>query len=140
MLWKASNLLQRLHNKCLKELKVTPTQFSLMICLVYLHQDGPVTASRIVSHTGMDKMMVSDLIKALEKKRLIRKKANPEDGRSSIIEPTRSGERATNSAVREVETVDGEFFRRVNDIRIFHADLIALVSSEATELLGAPLA
>ena len=36
--------------------------------------------------------------------------------------------------------VDGEFFRRVSDIRIFHADLIALVNGEATEHLGAPLA
>ena len=103
MLWKAANVLQRLHTGCLKDLDLTPAQFSLMTCLVYLHQDGPVTPSGVVSHTGMDKMMVSDLIKTLLAKRLIRKKPNPGDGRSFLIEPTALGERKTNSAVREVE-------------------------------------
>lgn len=128
MLWKASNLLQRLHAECLKPLGVTPTQFSLMTCLVFLFQDGPVTPSRIVTHTGMDKMLVSDLVKALERKRLIRKKPNPDDGRSWLLEPSALGTTITNSAVREIEALDTRFFRRVKRTAAFHADLIALVS------------
>jgi DNA-binding MarR family transcriptional regulator len=128
MLWKASNLLQRLHAECLRPLGVTPTQFSLMTCLVFLCVDGPVTPSRIVAHSGMDKMLVSDLVKALERKRLIRKKPNPEDGRSWLLEPSALGATVTNSAVREVEALDTRFFRRVKRLPAFHADLIALVN------------
>jgi hypothetical protein len=60
MLWKAANLLQRLHARSLRELEVTPTQLSVMMCLLYLAQDGPVTPTRIVDHAGIDKMMTSD--------------------------------------------------------------------------------
>jgi DNA-binding MarR family transcriptional regulator len=81
----------------------------------------------------MDKMMVSDLIKTLEKKRLIQRRDNPEDGRSFLIEPTRLGRKTTNSAVRKVEALDTEFFTRVKDVRIFHADLIALVDGGAPD-------
>ncbi len=129
MLWKAANLLQRLHTGCLQDLDVTPGQFSLMTCLVYLHQDGPVTPSRVAGHTGMDKMMVSDLVKTLIRKRLVKRKANPEDGRSFLIEPTAQGIRITNAAVRKVEAVDTEFFARTKNLARFHADLVALVAA-----------
>jgi DNA-binding MarR family transcriptional regulator len=129
LLWKTSNLLQRLHTECLKDLNVTPAQFSLMTCLVYLNENGPVTAARIVAHTGMDKMMVSDLVKTLEGKRLIRRKDNPDDGRSFIVEPTRLGEKITNSAVLKVEEVDAGFFKRVRNAKGFHADLLALLEA-----------
>jgi DNA-binding MarR family transcriptional regulator len=129
VLWKASNLLQRLHSAALKDLNVTPAQFSLMTCLVYLSQKEQVTPSRIVSFTGMDKMMVSDLIKTLEKKKLLSKKENPLDGRSFLVEPTSLGEKVTNSAVQKIEAMDQEFFSRVKDLKLFHEDLLALVAA-----------
>lgn len=128
LLWKAANLLQRLHADCLRGLQVTPTQFSLLTCLVFLHQDGPVTAAGIVNHTGMDKMMVSDLVKTLERKQLLRRRANPEDGRSWLIAPTASGVRTTNIAIGKVESVDTKFFARVRNAASFRANLRALVS------------
>src|SRR5262249_53299041 len=96
MLGRASNLLQRLHGGCLRSLDVTPTQFSLMTCLMYLQDEGDVTASRIVAHTGMDKMMVSDVLKTLTQKRLVAKERHPRDARASILRPTRRGKAITN--------------------------------------------
>jgi MarR family transcriptional regulator, organic hydroperoxide resistance regulator len=133
MLWKTANLLQRLHWECLRDLDITPTQFSLMTCLVYLHQEGPVTASRIVAHTGMDKMMVSDLLKTLSRKRLITKSSNPEDARSYIIRPTSQGEMVTNAAVMKVEALDKAFFRRIGDVGAFHEALLDLVNGELSK-------
>ena len=132
MLWKASNLLQKLHSDCLKDLQVTPTQFSLMTCLVYLHQSGPVTPTRIVNHTGMDKMMVSDLVKTLIKKKLILRKNNPEDARSFIVEPTHLGEKITNQAIQRIEEVDEKYFKPIGNMRTFHQDLIAIVNRSST--------
>ncbi|HTE45183.1 MAG TPA: MarR family winged helix-turn-helix transcriptional regulator [Gemmatimonadaceae bacterium] len=130
MLWKAANLMQRLHAGCLKDLDITPTQFSLMTCLVYLQGDGDVTASRIVAHTGMDKMMVSDLLKTLERKELLTKSANPADARSSLIRATARGKRVTNAGVTRIEAFDAKFFRRAGDVRALHRALTALVANE----------
>jgi DNA-binding MarR family transcriptional regulator len=129
MLWKASNLLQRIHTQCLLELDVTPTQFSILTCLVYLSQSGPVTPSGIVQHAGIDKMMVSDVLRALERKKLLKKETHPSDGRSFFVVPTALGVKLTNSAISKVEAIDAEFFRSVKDISEFHASLVALVKN-----------
>jgi DNA-binding MarR family transcriptional regulator len=132
LLWKAANRLQKLHAKCLAGLDVTPTQFSFMTCLVYLHQGSLVTPSHIVSHTGMDKMMVSDLVKTLEKKKLLKRDPNPQDGRSFFIIPTSLCVKKTNRAVRKIENFDRKFFMSVRDLTTFQNNLIALISPPTT--------
>ncbi len=131
MLWKASNLLQRLHAGCLRDLGVTPTQFSLMTCLVYLSDVGPVTPTSLAAHSGMDRMMVSDLIKSLEKKRLLVRCGNPSDGRSFLVVPTAQGRRITNASVRRIEALDREFFKNASDAGALLADLVSLVDGGA---------
>lgn len=127
MLWKAANLMQRLHSNCLKDLNITPTQFSVMTCIVYLSQQQPITSSAVVAHTGMDKMMVSDLVKTLLKKGYIRKKVHPEDGRSFLISATAMGSDVVNKAVRRIEEFDTQFFAACQNLSSFHADLVSLV-------------
>lgn len=78
-------------------------------------------------------MMVSDLIKTLKRKKLIRKKSNPEDGRSFIVCPTTLGERVTNSAVLKVEALDDDFFRSVSNIAEFRKDLLLLAQGEVAK-------
>jgi DNA-binding MarR family transcriptional regulator len=126
LLWKASNRLQRLHSRALSDLGLTPTQFSVMMCLVCLRQDGAVNSARIVQHTGMDKMAVSDLVTALQKKRMLSRSADPKDARSWLIEPTARGVTLTNSAVVKVETLDALYFKAVKSLKSFHRDLLAL--------------
>lgn len=127
MLWRASNLLQRMQGRRLRNFAVTPGQFSFMACLVYLHQFEPVTAARVVAYTGMDKMMVSDLVKVLERKRLLTKRSDPKDARALLIEPTPLGIDITNDAADRMESLDARFFRRARNPAAFHAELIALV-------------
>jgi DNA-binding MarR family transcriptional regulator len=133
LLWKASNRLQRLHSRCLADLGLTPTQFSVMMCLVYLRQDGAVNSARIVQHTGMDKMAVSDLVKALHKKRLLSRSADTEDGRSRLIEPTARGVALTNSAVAKVEALDALYFGAVKSLKGFQRDLLSLNAAPLDE-------
>jgi DNA-binding MarR family transcriptional regulator len=126
LLWKASNRLQRLHSRALSALGLTPTQFSVMMCLVYLREDGPVNAAGIVQHSGMDKMAVSDLVRALQKKRLVSRSADLKDARSWLIEPTARGVALANSAVTKVEALDDLYFKAVKNLKSFHRDLLAL--------------
>ena len=129
LLWKASNTLQHLHADCLRELDVTTTQFSVLTCLVYLQQNGPVTASNIVAHAGMDKMLVSDVMTALVRKGFVRKTPNPTDARSSLLAATALGVRVTNAAVQQVESVDEKFFNRLGDADVLRGALRALITS-----------
>lgn len=133
LLWKAANVLQRKHAGCLSHLNVTPAQFSLMTCLVHLHDHGPVTAARIVEQSGMDKMMVSDLVKTLTRKGLMRRRPNPDDGRSFLLEPTGRGRKATNSAVAEIEKLDDLFFSGVKNLGLFQETLDALIRGDRAE-------
>ncbi|MEC7276310.1 MAG: MarR family transcriptional regulator [Bdellovibrionota bacterium] len=115
LLWKAANLLQKSHVTVLKPLNLTPAQFSIMTCLVYLSGKGNVTSANISKHAGLDKMMISDLVKTLKKKNLITTSSNPADGRSFLIEPTKLGVKTTNQAVRAIEEVDEVFFQSERD-------------------------
>jgi DNA-binding MarR family transcriptional regulator len=133
LLWKASNRLQRLHSQGLSDLGITPTQFSVMMSLLYLRQEGAVNSTRIVQHTGMDKMAVSDLVKALQKKRLLSRSADTEDGRSRLIEPTARGVALTNSAVAKVEALDALYFRAVKSLKSFQRDLLSLTTAPIDE-------
>ncbi len=53
---------------------------------------------------------------------------NPDDSRSFLVQPSKLGERITNSAIAQVEVVDTRFFDNVKSVRGFHADLRALVN------------
>lgn len=128
-LWKVSNKLQRLHRSGLKEINLTPTQFSLLACIVYMDSSGEVmTQSFLCQHTQMDKMLVSDVIKSLVTKKLVSKKDNPKDSRAFVIAATDEGTKMANKAVKIVEDIDNEFFSKVKNRSAFNFDLINLLA------------
>lgn len=129
LLWKAANLLQKAHITVLRPLKITPAQFSVMTCLVHLSETGLVTPSQVANHAGLDKMMVSDLVKTLEKKKWITTRPNPNDGRSFLIEPTDNGVALTNKAVKCIEEIDEAFFLSERNLNSLKTSLIRLVRS-----------
>ena len=81
----------------------------------------------------MDKMMVSDLIRTLLKKKLIFKKRNVADARSFLVEPTLLGEQTTQAAIRKIEKVDSEFFGYCQNLSEFHRNLIAVVTGNVDQ-------
>lgn len=128
-LWKVSNKLQRLHRSGLKEINLTPTQFSLLACIVYMNTSNEaVTQSFLCQHTQMDKMLVSDVIKSLVTKKLVSKKDNPKDSRAFIIAATPDGIKLCNKAVKIVEGIDIQFFGKVKNRSLFNSDLINLLA------------
>jgi MarR family transcriptional regulator, organic hydroperoxide resistance regulator len=113
VLWKTSNLLQRRHAKALKKLGLTPAQFSVLANIVDLgtrHAVEEVTSALLVRRTGLDKMFVSDMIKTLAAKALIRVSPSPKDGRAKILACSKAGIDRANQAIRVVEKEDAEFF------------------------------
>lgn len=111
LFWKIANLHQRFQRNALKELAVSPTQFSILACYFFLKREDSLPAqSDICEMAGLDKMLVSDTTKALLKKKLIKKRVNKIDRRSFQIELTDHGKEVCNKAVKIIEDVDTWFF------------------------------
>lgn len=128
LLWKASNKLQRLHRSCLSDLDLTPTQFSVLASIVYNCNDKQTTTQQeLVNQTQMDKMLVSDVVKALTVKKMILKSKNPNDSRSFVLKPTLSGSEKVNIAIKRVEEIDEIFFKTIKSKNNFLLNLQELV-------------
>jgi DNA-binding MarR family transcriptional regulator len=102
-----------------------------MTCLVFLSHGKSVTAAQISSHSGMDKMSVSDLVKTLLKKGLILRSKNQSDSRSFVIKPTKLGFSLTNSSVKKVEAIDEIFFSSLKNSRLFSGELLTLIRASS---------
>jgi DNA-binding MarR family transcriptional regulator len=59
--------------------------------LQLLLRRGPLTLNSLVAEMRLDKSVLSRVVDVLERKRAIRRVANPEDGRSQLIQITSSG-------------------------------------------------
>ncbi len=124
LVWKISNKLQSLHRLALKELDLTPTQFSVLASVVYISSiQENLTQSLLCKHTEMDKMLTSDIIKSLVAKKLVKKKENEEDSRSFLIQPTPLGIEKANKAIKIVEDIDQDFFKSVGNKGLFGVEL-----------------
>jgi DNA-binding MarR family transcriptional regulator len=129
--WKTSNKLQRLHRTALKDLYLTPTEFSVLASVVYVSSiQEKLTQSFLSKYTEVDKMLISDIIKSLVKKKLVNKKKNPEDSRSFIIHHTVLGLEVANKAIKIVEDIDLKFFRFINNRTLFVEELNRILSED----------
>jgi MarR family transcriptional regulator, organic hydroperoxide resistance regulator len=134
LLWKAANLHQRLQREALKKYDLTPTQFALLATYYYLQNDeGHCTQALVCEHTGMDKMLVSDVTKTLLKKKMLLKKKNVHDARSFLIEVTKEGRALSNKTVKIIEDLDEKIFSHVKDLKRFMKDLNSLSDFETDE-------
>ena len=113
LLWQVANQWQRHIRIALKDLDLTHVQFVLLASIVWLEDQGKEVNQAILSkQASIDKMMVSDVVRTLEKKELIERKAKPSDGRAFLIHPTPAGVKVSKKAIHAVEKADREFFSR----------------------------
>jgi DNA-binding MarR family transcriptional regulator len=125
LFWKTANLHQRLQRAALKDLDLTPTQFSILACYFFLQKEEDELPSQadVCKHSGLDKMHVSDTTNALLKKKLLTKKMDKNDRRAYLIELTDHGKTICNKAVKIIEILDDEFFSASNNKKNFHSML-----------------
>ena len=129
LLWKVSNLHQRLQRKALLDLDLTPSQFSILACFFFLSDKQPiVTQADVCRHSGIDKMLISDITKVLLKKRLMKKVVNGNDGRSYAIQITEEGASRCNLALKIIEELDVKFFQRSENSNDFLKTLAELAA------------
>jgi DNA-binding MarR family transcriptional regulator len=76
-------------------LKVQPNDFAVLSAIRAFQ---PITPSRLAALLGMPPTTLSSYLRRLQTRRLVRRKSNPEDGRSSLLELTKTGDRYAVSA------------------------------------------
>lgn len=94
-------------------------------------QDEPVTQVMLARHAGTDVMTTSQVLRTLEKKKLVRRTDHPGDSRAYALRPTAAGRRLARQLIHLVERADQEFFEPLGgDASRFTASLRQLAMAE----------
>ena len=112
LLWRLSNEWQAKQRAALKQFDLTHVQFVLLASLAYAANDREMTQKQLAEFAHTDVMMTSQIVRKLEQKGLIGRRASNHDGRAMILAPTKTGLERVNKAVAAVESVDKLFFER----------------------------
>jgi len=111
LLWQVSMRWQLRMNQHLDQVGITLTQFSLLAGLYWLNLQGElVTQQRLANYANTDKMMTSKVLQTLEKKGLVERLNNPQDGRARQLRLTEPAKALLQRANGIVEQVDKAFF------------------------------
>jgi DNA-binding MarR family transcriptional regulator len=114
-LWRVATVWQRAVRAALVEVELTHAQFVLLTSAAWLEAESgprgePVTQAAIAAQASTDAVMTSEVLRTLERKRLVRRSPHPNDARARCIAVTPAGRRLVRRAVALVERVDEAFF------------------------------
>ena len=111
LLWQVTNLWQREIKKALEQYDLTHSQFVLMASIHWLTlQKQDVTQILLSSHTKIDPMTTSTVLRNLQAKELIQRQEHATDTRAKTVELTDIGKRIIKQAIKTVEAFDADFF------------------------------
>ncbi len=86
-----------------------------------------VTQIVLSSHTKIDPMTTSTVLRTLEKKQYIMRKEHVTDTRAKTIQLTKKGSDIVKQAVVTVENFDRDFFSATDNKKTFNAQLQKLI-------------
>jgi DNA-binding MarR family transcriptional regulator len=102
----------------LADFDLTNTQFKLLASLMVLTKDQQIiTQMDIAKLLNSDKMMVSEVLRTLEKKGYILRVSHPNDRRAKSLTVTEKGLEVVESAVQRAARFDETFFLPLGDER-----------------------
>lgn len=111
LLWQAVNRWQRGQRRALRDAGLSHLQVMLLASVTALsEQDEPVTQIMLARHARIDAMTTSQVLRALEKKKLVRRTDHPRDSRAFALRPTAAGRRLARQLIHLVERADQDFF------------------------------
>jgi DNA-binding MarR family transcriptional regulator len=111
LLWQVTNLWQREIKKALEKYDLTHAQFVLLASTQWFTlQKKEVTQVLLSSHTKIDPMTTSTVLRTLQKKGLIVRQEHETDTRAKTVSLTPEGKKMVKQAVKTVESFDNSFF------------------------------
>ena len=129
LLGQVTMLWQRKLKKVLDPLDLTQTQFVLLAALGWLSKKSDaVTQVDIANQGNADRMMVSKVLRTLEKKKFISRQAHQTDTRAKVIRLTNEGAKVLQEALTTVENADVNFFSVLgDDLSSFNQSMIHMI-------------
>ena len=109
-LWRTANLWRRRQRAALKGAGLTPSQFLLLQGLAERGDRQAVTQAALAQHCGADVMMTSQLLRELERMKLVRREAHPSDSRAVALGLTDRGRQRLDRASPAVTAAEQAFF------------------------------
>ena len=129
LLWQVTNLWQREIRKALEKHDLTHPQFVLLASILWLtiHKQE-VTQVLLSSHTKIDPMTTSTVLRTLEGKGLVTRREHATDTRAKCVALTPTGIKLAKKAVKTVEIFDNLFFSPLaEDTTMFNLNLLRLM-------------
>jgi DNA-binding MarR family transcriptional regulator len=98
--------------RALSPIELTHTQFFVLGALRWItKEEGRSPKIReVADFVSLDRMMTSQVVRALEERGFISRRDDPSDSRAWLLELTKSGELIFQEAITEVKAVDRDFF------------------------------
>jgi DNA-binding MarR family transcriptional regulator len=131
LLWRVQNRWRAAMTEALAPLGLTHVQFALLASLMWLTEEQGIEATQndIAAHSGSDVTMTSQVLRSLEARKLITRKASKEDKRARVVTILAGGRHLTMEGLAAVRKVDAAFFDAVlDDPAAFRAELKRLAN------------
>jgi MarR family transcriptional regulator, organic hydroperoxide resistance regulator len=109
LLWRATNAWQRAQRAALQPFNLTHVQYALLSSLSGADRRG-MTQSEAATHSGVDPMTTSQVLRLLEGRELVTRQPHPDDRRAHRVVITTNGRNLVRKAQPKVDKADAEFF------------------------------
>ena len=111
LLWQVTNLWQREIKKALEKYNLTHSQYVLIASIHWLTlKSHDVTQVLLSSHTKIDPMTTSTVLRTLQMRGLLERQEHATDTRAKTVALTGDGKKIVKQAVKTVEAFDKDFF------------------------------
>jgi len=131
LLWHTTMLWNRQLNRALDEIDLTHTQFAILSALIsLLKESDTVTQKAIAERSNTDTMMVSKVLRTLEKKGLLERRQHETDTRAKCVFLTLKGTDTFQNAFRIASAANQEFFRQLSDEDGFRQELQRVIQKD----------
>lgn len=128
LLWQATMKWQRQANRALDEINLTHTQFVIIAALGWLLKNSEnVTQKEIADHSNTDRMMVSKILRTLQKNELIVRKEHKIDTRAKCVFLTNKGIETLQKAIEIKTKTNKVFFKNLTDKNKFSSELRKMI-------------
>lgn len=134
LLWHTNMLWQREQNRALDGIGLTQTQFAILSALKsLLEKSDNVMQKAIAERSNTDTMMVSKVLRTLEKKRLIERKEHETDTRAKCVLFTTVGVKTFQKAFEIATESNAVFFSNLSDTDNFQKELQRIIQFDKSD-------
>jgi DNA-binding MarR family transcriptional regulator len=124
-LWHVLHAYQRTLEQSLAELDLTHLQYMLLGLSGYLTQKGEVPSqARLAAAAGLDKMMVSKVVRLLEDKGYVARSPHPDDPRANRVDVTAAGLEVLLKALPVARSRHDGFFECLGERKVVLGELV----------------